>query len=68
MTTTAPARRANWRLISLAIVAASTLLFVGANTHLVYVAFTSQPDCVPHAKTAGHDGEGGGFRAAGSAC
>ena len=68
MTAPAPARRDNWRLISLAIVAAGTLLFVGANTHLVYVAFTSQPDCVPHAKTAGQDGAGGDFRAAGSAC
>jgi hypothetical protein len=41
------------------------LLFVGANAHLVYVAFKSQPDCVAHVKSAG-DGEG--YRAAKSAC
>lgn len=68
MTATAHARRTNWRLLSLAIVAVGTLLFVGANTHLVYVAFTSQPDCVPHAKAVDQNGAGGGFRAAGSAC
>lgn len=37
----------------------------GANAHLVYVAFQSQPDCVAHLKTAGGDG---GYRAAKSAC
>lgn len=41
------------------------LLFAGANAHLVYVAFQSQPDCVPHVK--GADG-GNGYRAAKSAC
>ena len=40
------------------------LLFAGANAHLVYVAFQSQPDCVPHVK--GFDG--GGYRAAKSGC
>lgn len=37
-------------------VAAGVALFLGANAHLVYVSFTSQPDCVPHATTAGSDG------------
>ena len=42
------------------------LLFVAvANAHLVYVAVTSQPDCVPHLKEAG---TGGSYRAAKSAC
>ena len=36
-----------------------------ANVHLVYVALGSQPDCVPHAKSAG---EAGGFRAARPSC
>ena len=36
-----------------------------ANGHLVYVAIGSQPDCVPHAKSAG---EAGGFRAARPSC
>ena len=43
---------------------AAVLVFVAANTHLVYVAFASRPDCVPHAKEAG----GTTYRAAQSAC
>ena len=60
-----PARR-NWRLIAAAIAAAVMAVFVAANTHFIYVAFTSQPDCVPHAKAAGT--AGGALRAADSAC
>jgi hypothetical protein len=41
------------------------LLFAGANAHLVYVAFKSQPDCVAHVKSAG---DGGGYSAAKSSC
>lgn len=48
------------------LVPAALLLFVGANAHLVYVAFDSQPDCVPHLKDAGTADDG--FRAAKSAC
>lgn len=47
------------------LVPAGLLLFVGANAHLVYVAFKSQPECVAHVKSA-DDGEG--YRAAKSAC
>ena len=36
-----------------------------ANIHLVYVAVTSQPDCMPHLKERGAEGT---FRAAKSAC
>lgn len=36
-----------------------------ANAHLVYVAIGSQPDCVPHTKSAG---EAGVFRAARPSC
>jgi hypothetical protein len=46
------------------LVPAGLLLFAGANAHLVYVAFRSQPECVAHARDAGD----GGFRAAKSAC
>jgi hypothetical protein len=46
------------------LVPAGLLLFAGANAHLVYVAFQSQPDCVAHAKDAGD----GGYRAARSSC
>ena len=47
------------------LVSAGVLLVAGANAHLVYVAFDSQPECVDHAKTAG---DGQRYRAAGSAC
>ncbi len=59
------ASRLNWRLVSALIVAGGVLLFSGANAHLVYVALGSQPDCVPHEKTA--DGAGT-YRAARPAC
>jgi hypothetical protein len=47
------------------LVTAGLLLFAGANAHLIYVAFQSEPGCVEHLKHA--DGSGG-YRAAGSAC
>jgi|GEM_PF-1862960 hypothetical protein len=51
-------------LVFLALAVGAILLIV-ANVHLVQVAVTSQPDCVPHLKSA--DGEGA-YRAARSAC
>lgn len=57
--------RLNWRALSLLIAGATIAILLAANAHLVYVAVTSQPDCVPHLKAAG---EGGEFRAARSAC
>lgn len=52
-------------IIGLSVLAA-LLLFAGANAHLVYVAVTSQPDCVDHVRVG--DVERGSFRAAKSAC
>lgn len=46
MTNPAPSRRL---MIWLA-VAAGVLLLAGANAHLVYVAATTQPECVAHAR------------------
>jgi hypothetical protein len=48
-----------WILIS-----AALFVFAAANIHLLYVAFTSQPGCVPHAKEMGD----GGYIAAKSEC
>lgn len=48
------------------IVGLGLLLVLLANTHLVYVALTSQPECVEHLKVA--DATTGSFRAAQSAC
>lgn len=47
-------------------IAAGVLFLIGAHVHLVYVAMTSQPDCVAHLKLG--DGEGQAFSAAQSAC
>ncbi len=47
------------------LVPAGFLLFAGANAHLVYVAFQSQPACVAHLKDTG---DSGAYRAAKSAC
>jgi hypothetical protein len=49
------------------IVAGLVVLVLAANAHLVYVAVTSQPDCVAHFKQA-DAGKSGSFRAAKSAC
>lgn len=54
-----------WRRVALLIAGGAVAVFVAANAHLVYVALRSQPDCVPHVKSAGEDGT---FRAARSAC
>ena len=50
-------------LLVAAVVIVGVLL--AANAHLVYVAFSSQPDCVSHLKGEGAPGT---FRAAKSAC
>jgi hypothetical protein len=47
-------------------IAAGVAVFAGANAHLIYVSFTSQPDCVAHARTAGTSGAP--MQAANSAC
>lgn len=61
MTGTHPRARA----AVLATVAAGLALLVAANAHLVMVSLASEPDCVPHAKSAT---EGAAYRAAKSSC
>ncbi len=53
------------RLGALLIVGSGLILLAAANAHLVYVAFNSQPACVPHVKSVG---ENASFRAAKSVC
>lgn len=60
------ARRASWPILLL-VVAGVTLVIV-ANGHLVYVAVTSQPACVPHVRSAAENGARGLFGAAKPAC
>ena len=49
-------------------VAVGLLLIVGANTHLVYVAVMSQPECVAHLRPGEGGVQRGSFSAAQSAC
>jgi hypothetical protein len=48
------------------LVATGVLIFAGANAHLIYVAATSQPDCVAHARPG--DTAGQQYSAAKSSC
>jgi len=57
-------RRGRWTIAGIGLAIAA--LMAVANTHLVYVALATQPECVPHLKTP--DGSGATFRAAKSAC
>ena len=58
-----PKRKVAWLLVGFGL-----LVLVAANGHLVYVAMTTQPDCVAHVR----QGEGNGmqerFSAARSSC
>ncbi|MBU1304084.1 MAG: hypothetical protein KKF33_01010 [Alphaproteobacteria bacterium] len=50
-------------LVAMAVILVGVLL--AANAHLVYVAFSSQPECIAHLQDLG---ESGTYRAANSAC
>lgn len=49
-----PRRGGRGRVVLIAVVAAGLAGLIAANAHLVYLALTSQPECVPHIK----DGSG----------
>lgn len=68
-TTTAPAKPRRKAVLWLAI-GLGLLLIVAANGHLVYVAMSTQPDCVDHLRTGdvSTDSDRTQFRAAKSAC
>lgn len=64
LTTCMPKRKgAIWLLVGL-----TMLLLVVANGHLVYVAMTSQPDCVAHIRQGEGNGADERFSAARSSC
>ncbi|WP_245258176.1 hypothetical protein [Afipia sp. 1NLS2] len=50
------------------IAAAIILVFAVANWHFVYVAVTSQPDCVSHLRLGNGNAAQGNFSAAQSSC
>ncbi|MEX2518256.1 MAG: hypothetical protein WD969_02860 [Paracoccaceae bacterium] len=39
------------RIIAVAVSALALMVFIGANAHLIAVAFATQPDCVAHSKS-----------------
>jgi len=47
------------------VVLAALGIFAAANAHLIWTSVRSQPDCIPHLKVPGQDGQ---FRAAESSC
>ena len=57
-------RRGRWTLAGIGV--GIVVVFSAANAHLVYVSLASQPECVPHLKTA--DESDTALRAAKSAC
>jgi hypothetical protein len=63
----ATSRRRTSRVAIVLVVAGLVVLLLAANAHLVYVAVTSQPDCVTHLRQ-GDIAQAGSFRAAKSAC
>jgi hypothetical protein len=50
------------------LVTSGVLLVAGAHAHLVYVAMTSQPDCVAHVRSGDTTSQAGSLSAAKSAC
>ena len=61
-------RRFNTKVVIWLSVAAGVLLLVVANAHFVYVAFSSQPDCIDHIKRGVAVAAPGKFSAASSSC
>lgn len=55
------------RALAIGLVVAGLALVVAANAHFLYVAVTSQPDCVPYNRAAG-DNAAGTYGAAKPAC
>jgi hypothetical protein len=66
--TGAVARRDKTRLVLWAAIGAGLLLLLIANSHLVYTAITSQPECVAHVRQGDGDPAYGKFSAARSSC
>ena len=58
------ARTRMWLTVGLAVLTVLGI-FTAANAHLIWTSVRSQPDCVPHLKMPGRDGQ---FRAAQSSC
>lgn len=66
--TAAAMKRVNAKFWIWTAVAAGLLLVLMANAHMVYVAFSSQPDCIDHVRRGTSVAEAGKFSAASSSC
>jgi hypothetical protein len=56
------------KVVVWAAVGAGLLLLLIANSHLVYMAIVSQPECVAHVRQGEGSGRDGKFSAARSSC
>jgi hypothetical protein len=63
-----PARTSKRKAVMWLAVGLGLLVLFAANGHLVYVAMTSQPDCVDHVRQGEMSGKQSRFSAARSAC
>ena len=61
-------RLARSRAFIVGMAGVALLVAILANAHLVYVATTSQPACVPHVKAGGPETRAGAFSAAQPSC
>ena len=66
--TGAATRQIRTKVVLWAAVGAGLLLLLIANSHLVYMAVTSQPECVAHVRQGEGSAKDGKFSAARSSC
>jgi len=66
--TGAATRQIRTKVVVWAAVGAGLLLLLIANSHLVYMAFVSQPECVAHVRQGEGSAKDGKFSAARSSC
>jgi len=66
--TGATARPIRTKVVVWSAIGAGLLLLLIANSHLVYVAFVSQPECVAHVRQGEGSARDGKFSAARSSC
>jgi len=61
-------RRFRWKIAIWLLLGICLVALAAANGHLIYVAMTSQPDCVAHVRPGEGSGPHGRFSAAKSSC
>ena len=66
--TDAATRPIRTKVVVWSAIGAGLLLLLIANSHLVYVAIVSQPECVAHVRQGEGSGRDGKFSAARSSC